>query len=96
MRNAYLVTYDISEPKRLRSVFKIMQGFGEHLQYSVFRCELLLADKVRLYSKLTEQINHKEDQILVVDLGPEKGRAGKCIEALGRKYEPLERKPVVV
>ena len=96
MRNAYLVTYDITDAKRLRNVFKTMRGFGEHLQYSVFRCELLPADKIRMFTRITKQINHKEDQVLVVNLGPKKGRGKDCIEALGKKYEPLERKPVVV
>src|SRR5690606_35574631 len=40
MRTAYVVTYDICEPKRLRRVYRIMLGYGDHLQYSVFRCEL--------------------------------------------------------
>ena len=31
MRNRYIVTYDICEPKRLRKVYKFMLGWGEHL-----------------------------------------------------------------
>ncbi len=32
MRNSYIVSYDISDDKRLRQVFKIVRGFGDHLQ----------------------------------------------------------------
>ncbi len=39
MRQSYLVTYDIADEKRLRKVFKIMRGYGDHLQYSVFECQ---------------------------------------------------------
>jgi CRISPR-associated endonuclease Cas2 len=39
-RGDYLVTYDISDDTRLRQVFKTMKGFGDHVQYSVFRCSL--------------------------------------------------------
>ena len=31
MRQTYIVTYDISHPKRLRKVYKLMKGYGEHV-----------------------------------------------------------------
>lgn len=34
------VTYDICQDKRLARVHKTMRGFGDHLQYSVFECQL--------------------------------------------------------
>ena len=37
MRSSYLVCYDISDDKRLRKVFKLMRGFGDHLQFSDLR-----------------------------------------------------------
>jgi CRISPR-associated endonuclease Cas2 len=43
MRNTFLVTYDICEERRLAKVHKIMRGFGDHLQYSVFECQLTQA-----------------------------------------------------
>ena len=39
MRASYLVCYDIADDKRLRKVFKLMRGFGDHLQFSVFECQ---------------------------------------------------------
>ena len=39
-RNRYFVTYDISDDTRRTAVFKTLRGFGDHLQYSVFRCDL--------------------------------------------------------
>jgi len=27
----YLVTYDICDPKRLRKVYRLMRGYGDHL-----------------------------------------------------------------
>jgi hypothetical protein len=32
--------HGISDEKRLRKVFKAMRGYGDHLQYSVFECQL--------------------------------------------------------
>ena len=36
----YIVTYDISDARRWRRVYKTMTGFGEWLQLSVFQCRL--------------------------------------------------------
>ena len=96
MRHTYIVSYDISSPKRWTKVYKIMNGFGDHLQLSVFRCELTEADKWRMMNKLNSQIHHDQDQILVINIGPVYGRAEKCIEALGKPYQAKEREPVVV
>ena len=45
MRTSYLVSYDICDDKRLRKVFQTMRGYGDHLQYSVFQCQLTAADR---------------------------------------------------
>jgi len=76
MRNTYIVCYDICEPKRLRDVFKVMRGWGDHLQLSVFECRLTGADLVTLRAELAEIIDHREDQVLFVDLGPAGARGG--------------------
>jgi hypothetical protein len=38
--NLYVVAYDIAAPRRWRKVFRIMEGYGEWLQLSVFQCRL--------------------------------------------------------
>jgi CRISPR-associated protein Cas2 len=95
MRQAYIVTYDVCDPKRLRKVFKTMQGYGEHLQLSVFRCELNARELVELRAKLSHAINHDADQVLFVDMGPAEGRALEAIRALGQPYVPPERRALV-
>jgi CRISPR-associated protein Cas2 len=96
MRTAYVVTYDICEPKRLRRVFRILLGYGDHLQYSVFRCELTPRERIELQGRLAEVIHHREDQVLFVDLGPADGRARTCIDSLGRAFDMVERRAIVV
>lgn len=86
MRTAYLVCYDISNNRRLRQVYKTMRGAGEHIQLSVFRCELSARQKVELMAALSMIIDHTEDQVLFVDLGPAEGRASDCFHALGKPY----------
>lgn len=96
MRQAYIVTYDVCDPKRLRKVFIAMKGYGEHLQLSVFRCELNPTELVTLRDKLGRVINHNEDQVLFVDMGPSEGRARHAIQSVGKPYAPPERTAIVV
>lgn len=86
MRKIFLVTYDIRDDKRLRKVFRAMRNWGDHLQYSVFECQLGDADLIRLKSELRAIINHAQDQVLFIDLGPAAGRGERVIEALGQPY----------
>lgn len=90
MRHNYIVTYDIRCEKRLRRVFRVCKDFGIHLQYSVFECDLTATDKVRMESRLKEAINHTEDQVLFIDLGPASQRGERTISALGQSYVKLD------
>lgn len=96
MRSSYLVCYDICDDKRLRKVFEVMRGYGDHLQYSVFECQLTPTDLVRLRAELAGIIHHQEDQVLFVDLGPAEGRGERVITALGKPYTTLDGPCIVV
>jgi CRISPR-associated protein Cas2 len=80
----YIVTYDISSPKRWRVVFRIMNGFVEHIQLSVFRCDLTSLQRAVMKRALEEAIHHHEDQVLIIDLGKTTERVIAGIEAVGR------------
>lgn len=86
VRRTYIVTYDICDAKRLRKVFRTCRDFGNHLQYSVFECDLNPTERVKLVSLLEEVIHHGEDQVLFIDLGPTQGRGDRTITALGVPY----------
>lgn len=96
MRNVYLVAYDISNDKRLRRVYKAMRGYGDHLQFSVFRCELADRERAEMAAELSQLIDHDEDQVLVIDIGPADGRAGLVFEAIGKPYVAPERHAIIV
>ena len=61
MRQTYIVTYDVCDPKRLRRVFKTLKGYGDHLQLSVFRCELSHRELVELRARLGEPRDRQEE-----------------------------------
>ena len=90
MRTSYLVCYDISDDKRLRQVFRAMRAWGDHLQYSIFECQLTATDFARMRAELAGLIQHKEDQVIFVDLGPSDGRGDRVITALGQPYVRLD------
>ncbi len=92
----YLVTYDISSPKRLRGVYKTLQGYGEHLQLSVFRCDLTAVRLVALRMALAEIIHHQQDQVLLIRLGGSTEKTLERFEVLGRPRELRLPSPAVV
>lgn len=94
-RHTYLVTYDISDPKRWRRIFDTMKG-GEHVQLSVFRCDLTQTRRVLLHIAIDEIIHHQQDQVLIARLGPTSQDTYDKIHVLGRwhKFEPPE--PTIV
>lgn len=96
MRKIFLVTYDICDDKRLRRVFKTMRNWGDHLQYSVFECQLNPTELLRLKSELNQLINNAHDQVLFIDLGPANGRGDKVIEALGKPYVSIASPCLIV
>ena len=73
-----------------------MRNWGDHLQYSVFECQLNEVDLLRLKNELKPIINSSQDQVLFVDLGPASGRGERVIKALGRPYVSLDSPCVIV
>lgn len=91
----YVVTYDIADPKRWRRVFKIMKGYGEWLQLSVFQCRLSQQRHADLIALLDGIIHHDADHVLFVDVGPA-DRVAPRVVSLGKDFEPVTRDPVVI
>lgn len=96
MRSRYFVTYDIGDDARRTAVFKTLRGFGEHMQYSVFRCDLSDRQRALMIAALDPHLDHDVDQVLIIDLGPIDGRASTCVVSLGRAYTNPERRVIIV
>ena len=96
MRRCYLVCYDIRDPKRLRRVHKVLKGYGEAWQFSVFFCVLKDIDRVRLQTDLEEQMNQKEDQAMILDLGPNEKEAREAATVIGQPLPEQDSGFVVV
>ncbi|GLI34313.1 CRISPR-associated endonuclease Cas2 [Desulforhabdus amnigena] len=59
--NHILASYDISHPRRLQRVAKIMRDYGDRVLKSVFECHLSDADFQRMKERIEETIDHTED-----------------------------------
>ena len=92
----YLVSYDITDERRLRHVYQALRGYGDHVQYSVFICELSARERAQMIATLQPLIDHAADQVIIVDLGPAHGRAESCVQALGLPYTHPNRHAIVV
>ncbi|MBI2061593.1 MAG: CRISPR-associated endonuclease Cas2 [Nitrospirae bacterium] len=94
-RTRFLVCYDISNPKRLRRVAKVLEGYGRRLQFSVFECPLGSLRFSKLKSDLQGVLNHDQDQVMFVSLGGAEADAGLVIETMGQPYVAHTRITVV-
>ncbi|MHB1654460.1 MAG: CRISPR-associated endonuclease Cas2 [Desulfitobacteriaceae bacterium] len=66
----YLVCYDIRDPKRWRKCYKLIKGYGERVQYSVFKCYLADKKLAELRWKLTKVLG-SDDSLLIAPVHPE-------------------------
>lgn len=91
----YIVAYDISDPKRWRRVFRLMHGYGEWLQLSVFQCRLSRRRHAEMIQLLDGIIHHKEDHVITMEVGPAESVKPRIV-SLGKTFEPIAREPVIV
>jgi CRISPR-associated protein Cas2 len=91
----YIVAYDISDTKRWRRVFKLMNGYGEWLQLSVFQCRLSRRRHAEFIQLLDGIIHHKEDHVVTMESGPAESVKPRVV-SLGKAFEPVAREPVIV
>jgi CRISPR-associated protein Cas2 len=76
-KNWYLICYDIRDPKRWRKAYKLLHGYGDTIQYSIFRCRLSMREREKLRWEL-EKILDAEDKILLA------GLCQRCVDRVCR------------
>ena len=95
IRKRYLFSYDITDDKRRNKVFKALVGLGDHVQFSVFICELNDKELQAAKGKLSELINHRDDQVLVFDMGSTEREMDLFLSTIGQDLEISERVQIV-
>ena len=92
---AVIVTYDISDQRRWRQVFKTMNGYGDWLQLSVFQCRLSRLRRAELVTRLRELVKGGEDHVLLIDVGPA-DKIELAMESIGKNFSKIERQAIVI
>jgi CRISPR-associated protein Cas2 len=90
-RKLWLVCYDVCDPARLRRVYRTMRGYGDHLQFSVFRCLLSDTQRKQLEQELLENLAVESDQVLFVPMGRPEGPGERGMYTLGTPLAHPER-----
>jgi len=91
-RQLYVVAYDIPSDRQRTKVHKILSGFGEWTQYSLFELFLNEKERILLISKLQPVLNPQEDSVRFYPLC---AACVKRVETIGSQ-PPQERKLVLV
>lgn len=91
----YVITYDIRNEKRWRRVFKLLRGYGEWVQLSVFQCRLSKQRFSELVGLLNEAIHGDEDHLVLIDVGPAAEMKPR-VTSLGKSFDIVVREVIVV
>jgi CRISPR-associated protein Cas2 len=95
VEHLYVISYDIADAKRWRRIFKLMKGYGEWLQLSVFQCRLSARRHAELMALLDGIILDGHDHVVMLDLGPADTVKPRVI-SLGKRFAPVRREPIIV
>ena len=90
-----IVAYDILSPKRWRRIFKLMKGYGEWQQLSIFQCRLSPRRRAELQFSLDNIIHHREDHVIMLDLG-DADKVNPKVSSLGKQFTPMAREAIIV
>jgi CRISPR-associated protein Cas2 len=87
MTMLYVVCYDISNDRRRRKLDKLLKGYGQRVQESVFECDLDTNKLVELEEKITRRIEPEDDSVRIYRIC---AACRTAIKVIGRGPEPSE------
>jgi CRISPR-associated protein Cas2 len=90
-RRHYLCTYDVADDKRRTKLFDALMDRGEHVQYSVFLCELNEPERAELVALSRDLIHEDEDQLIILDLGSSSLDLSQSLSCVGKEWTPMVR-----
>lgn len=85
-----LIAYDIADDARRGRLAKLLESYGDRIQYSVFLIDLTAAQEVRLKRAAASLIDVGVDSILYCRLGSADGPAQERLEFIGSKRRTVD------
>jgi CRISPR-associated protein Cas2 len=61
----YVVAYDIPDDKRRTQVHKVLKGFGQWTEFSLFECFLTKKELLQMRAKLNEYLYAQTDRVRI-------------------------------
>jgi CRISPR-associated protein Cas2 len=95
MEHLFIVSYDVTDPKRWRRVYRTMRGYGVWVQLSVFQCRMSKIRLLQMEAALGEIVNRQEDHVLMLDLGPA-DTVKPRVSSIGKPFVPISPAAVIV
>ena len=94
-RSTYLCTYDVADDKRRTRLFNLLKDHGEHVQYSVFLCDLTAMERAGLARRGQELLNQDKDQLLIIRVGPSGLDWTTHLDCVGKGWTPETRSSII-
>lgn len=61
----HLIAYDVRDPKRLKKTAKVLEGYGERVQFSIFRVRVTKQKLEKLRWELSEILFDVDDLLII-------------------------------
>ena len=84
----YLVSYDVTSPRRWRRIYKTLERCGAWQQLSAFVCRMSPPAFAALERDLLDLMDVDSDRLMIADLGPVAGAEDRL-----RRHGPAEPLP---
>ncbi len=93
----YVISYDIVEDRRRNKIAKLLEGYGQRVQYSVFECHIDKKTLKILYAKLQDLTQDmQEGSVYIYFLCNECEKKQVVIGERNQKLEELQEPVIVV
>lgn len=86
----HLVCYDVRDPERWRKLCKIVKGYGQRIQYSIFRCRMTERTMQKLYWEAMQVLDSSDDFLIIPICNQCAGRIPKVNER--KNWDPIQER----
>lgn len=91
----FVIAYDVADDLRRTRIAKVLESFGDRVQYSVFLVDAKPSRLMRLQAAVVAHLDLTSDSLLVCDVGPLAVRAAGRIAFIGRERGYTGHGPLV-
>ncbi|RMD59185.1 CRISPR-associated endonuclease Cas2 [Candidatus Parcubacteria bacterium] len=91
-RTLYVVAYDIPNNRRRTKIHKLLSGYGEWTQYSLFECYLSDKELLQLRHRLEPLLDAKKDSVRFYPLC---ASCASKVDTVGSE-KPREKKTIIL